>query len=412
MIGRSKYVVCKCLTVSFLLLAHCSLAAESLTEGTGLNGWPRIVGGREAVSGDWPWMSAVLTSDSASLYWGHYCGGTLIGAQWIITAAHCTYHYSSAPKSADEIQVAIGVHDLQADTAERMRVKKIIRHPQYEPTGDEYDFALLQLAEKTAYEPIPVFSGLAATGISETLSGEPATVIGWGSTTGTGASYPASLQQVEVLVVENSTCSAAYDPGAIGQSMLCAGYADGGKDSCHGDSGGPLMVNLDQQWVQAGIVSWGDGCAVPGKYGVYARTSEFVDLILTHVPDARVYPKPSLSITPRTVYFGDSDIGVRKTIDVDLTSNGTAIAEIYSVDSHTDLTNPFALDSENCSHTKMPPGTSCTITLSLLAFEQQNFRGSFLIHTNIPGEQSIAIRVYSGEPFPWPLFLSIPKGSK
>ncbi len=88
--------------------------------------------------------------------------------------------------------------------------------------------------------------------------------------------YPERLQEVELPVVDREICNApeAYD-GSITENMLCAGYAQGGEDSCKGDSGGPLMVFSEEQdgWVQTGVVSWGEGCAEPNHYGVYTHLS-------------------------------------------------------------------------------------------------------------------------------------------
>ena len=87
-------------------------------------------------------------------------------------------------------------------------------------------------------------------------------VTGWGAL-GSGA-YPKELQEVRVPIVSLSLCKDSYG-GAITARMVCAGMPAGGKDSCQGDSGGPLIVrDRRRRWqVLAGIVSWGEGCALP-----------------------------------------------------------------------------------------------------------------------------------------------------
>jgi hypothetical protein len=115
------------------------------------------------------------------------------------------------------------------------------------------------------------------------LEGRPATVIGWGNTLGQpnpgGLDYPEALHEVEVPIVSNEYCGTIYFN--ITANMLCAGLLRGGKDSCQGDSGGPLMVydETAAEWQQAGIVSFGQGCAFPGVPGVYTRVSGFIDWI-------------------------------------------------------------------------------------------------------------------------------------
>ena len=109
-------------------------------------------------------------------------------------------------------------------------------------------------------------------------TGSMATIIGWGALEEGGLS-PDELYQVDVPIITNEACQAALSAYDITDNMLCAGYAEGGKDSCQGDSGGPLMVPGDFGWQHAGIVSWGLGCAKPNQYGVYARTAQFIDWI-------------------------------------------------------------------------------------------------------------------------------------
>ena len=245
----------------------------------------RIVGGYEAQPGAWPWMVGLVYS-GYDIYHGQYCGGVLISSKWVLTAAHCVDN-----QSIFDFYIVSGIHDLIADSGNRFDVKQIIQHPGFSSDKNDYDYALVELTTNAPQTPIAIYSGLSFGGADKSLTGEIVTVIGWGSTSPSGKIYPNKLQQVELPVISNATCNEAY-PSEITDNMICAGYAEGGKDSCFGDSGGPLMARIDGEWVHAGVVSWGQGCAEPGFYGVNARSSEAVSFIKQHVSDASFAPQP------------------------------------------------------------------------------------------------------------------------
>jgi len=238
----------------------------------------KIVGGFEAEPGAWPWVGALVTA-GGDLYQTQFCGSALIGKKWVITAAHCVYGIS--PSS---IEVVFGVHDLTADTGDRYAVKQIYVHPSYSEFTTDSDVALLELEESCDYEQVAL--------VDETLEieGMTSTIIGWGNLSSTVIDYPETLQQVSVPIVSNEECNEAYNQhplynNAITDTMVCAGYLEGGKDSCYGDSGGPLVVYDEDIWKLAGLVSWGNGCATPGYYGVYTRISAVLDFINATIGD-------------------------------------------------------------------------------------------------------------------------------
>ncbi len=249
---------------------------------------PRIVGGYEADKEDWPWMASLQDADESDFYDGHMCAGSLIHPRWVMTAAHCIEGDWSGYLEPDEIDVLLGVHDLENDIGERIHVKRIIRHPSYIGERDDWDsdIALLELAsEASAYPTIPLVSR------DTELEGKMAVVIGWGSISAYRDIYPETRQEVSVPIIFNDTCNASYsqqkpeiydDP--ITENMLCAGYPQGGSDACSNDSGGPLVVQDNDTWKLAGIVSWGEGCAQPGFYGVYTRIAALADFVYTYVP--------------------------------------------------------------------------------------------------------------------------------
>ena len=94
-----------------------------------------------------------------------------------------------------------------------------------------------------------------------------------------GGSSPQTCQYVRVPAITNAACNSDYN-GAITDSMICAGYPGvGEKDACQGDSGGPFVCNDGGKAVVAGVVSWGNGCALADYPGVYARTTYVLDWI-------------------------------------------------------------------------------------------------------------------------------------
>lgn len=266
----------------------------------------RIVGGHEAEPGAWPWMTAVVRAGGDSIYDSQYCGGTLIHPRWVLTAAHCVYS-----EKAEDVEAVLGVHDLSADTGERFGVKRKILHPDYRYSTDENDFALLELSDGATQPVVRLYTG------GDTLEGENGVVLGWGWT---NARYPEKLLQVEVSVIPNDVCNEGYEAAGgygenpITESMLCAG--EPGKDSCEGDSGGPLLVNDGGEWKQAGIVSWGgDRCAMEDLYGVYSRVSVAVDFIRQHVA-LDLEPKPI------TLFFPHVATGGERKTDITVTNTG------------------------------------------------------------------------------------------
>lgn len=227
---------------------------------------PRIIGGVEAPKGERPWMASLQSGGQ------HFCGGSVIDRQWILTAAHCVEDVTE-PSSLD---VRVNFTQLNDENSgETHKVSEIFIHQGY-IDGESKDIALLKLNTDVSDAIPSVALADENTMLEAASAGKTASVSGWGNTNANGADFPQKLQKVEVPIVSNQVCNSteAYN-GQIQDTEMCAGLAEGGKDSCQGDSGGPLVVQQAGEFVQAGIVSWGEGCAVPNKYGVYARVASF-----------------------------------------------------------------------------------------------------------------------------------------
>lgn len=270
------------LALALFLFSQSSFAADQSTDTSGLFvAVPQIMGGYEAPVGAWPWMTAVLDATQTDIYQAQYCGGVLIAANWVLTAGHCV-----DGMSASDIDVAVGVHDLATWSGARIAVKRIVKHPAYVDFNAN-DLALLELNSTSGQTPIIIYSGASVQGIDPKLLSQMTTLVGWGlADTETTWYYPSKLQQVNLPVVVDSYCNSAYGVTLTG-SQLCAGYPVA-KDACSGDSGGPMMFEVDGQWAHVGLVSYGAGCQEEnGYYGVYTRTSAYVDFIKQYVPTAK-----------------------------------------------------------------------------------------------------------------------------
>lgn len=219
----------------------------------------KIVGGVEADKGEFPFIVSLRSS-----WYGHYCAGSLIAKNWVLTAAHCVDGIT--PDS-----VMIGLYDQNdVSGAEGIKPIKIIKHPKWDSANLNYDYALIQLAENSSYPLISLNK--------DEIEGKVMmTTAGWG-TTSEGGSLSKILLKVDVPFVNQTKCSQAY-PNQITENMICAGFDEGGKDSCQGDSGGPLVIGRGSNMVLAGVLSWGEGCARPGKPGVYSNVSKALNWI-------------------------------------------------------------------------------------------------------------------------------------
>ncbi|XP_078508709.1 serine protease 33-like [Lissotriton helveticus] len=244
----------------------------------------RIVGGQDAVNGEWPWQASVQVEGQ------HICGGTLITNNWVVSAAHCYYGLNYAQSF---YTVCLGMYQLSNSNpnSQCSTVKQIIVNSLYSSEGGPGDILLLQLTNTVAFTDFILPICLPDSSVTFP-SGLNCWVTGWGTT---GSSiplqWPKTLQEVMVPIIDTSTCDDLYHIGSgvssgqpiILSDMICAGYAAGGEDSCQGDSGGPLVCESNGTWYLAGVVSWGIGCAKRNRPGVYTKVTSYNTWIQKYV---------------------------------------------------------------------------------------------------------------------------------
>ena len=201
------------------------------------------------------------------------CGGSLVGDKYVITAAHCLRGYSP-----EDVAVIIGDTSIAVDNeAQSIKVDafSFTRHPQYNSTSHENDIAVIELKDKIDLHSQPNIKPVCLPEAGSTYAGEEAVVSGWGRES-MDSHMLANLNKVTVRVYGDGSCGLMDHYKT--DDMLCAGVEEGGKDACVGDSGGPLVVadyENNGAATLVGVVSWGLGCAVPHRLGLYAEVSHF-----------------------------------------------------------------------------------------------------------------------------------------
>lgn len=235
----------------------------------------KVVGGQEAAAPSY--FAALLRAEGNE----SFCGGAFIAPHVVLTAAHCV-----AKSEPLRIGIAPGRSGDASDPQRILSVKAERKHPAYISSRTEHDIALLFLDSREVLSRMNLIVPIALNRMEhlpESLPNPHLTIMGWGNASNFGTVRTDQMLQAAVPVVPLPTCRAASFRGAaeLSDAVLCAGdLQQGGIDSCQGDSGGPAVVFLTPRLPSlVGIISWGDGCALAGKPGVYTRVSSYADWI-------------------------------------------------------------------------------------------------------------------------------------
>ncbi|XP_061649632.1 transmembrane protease serine 3 [Phyllopteryx taeniolatus] len=266
-INLSQSQIIKLQNTATVSKTHCSsgkvTTLKCLECGSRPQYLSRIVGGNISRPGQFPWQASLHFNGE------HLCGGSIITPRWILTAAHCVYGFAEPSLWV----VHVGEIEQPVHGEQSIAVEQIIHHVRYHPKGLDYDIALVKLSEPLVFngfvEPIclPNFG-------EEFDEGTMCWISGWGATEDKGQTSVV-LHSAMVPLLSTKTCNQpqVYQ-GFISRWMICAGYLEGGKDSCQGDSGGPLACEDSSLWKLVGTTSWGVGCAIRNKPGVYTRMTQ------------------------------------------------------------------------------------------------------------------------------------------
>ncbi|XP_063284157.1 chymotrypsin-like elastase family member 1 [Pelobates fuscus] len=258
-----------------ILLAALVLCGQCYED---VQGNERVVGGSNSAQNAWPWQISLQYQSGSS--WYHTCGGSLIRANRVLTAAHCV-------DSVVSYRVVLGEHNLNVNEGREqyISVSRIVKHASWNKNNVAagYDIAVLHLASSASLNSYVKLATLPNNGA--VLSNNYAcTITGWGRTV-TGGSLPSILQQAPLPVVAQSTCStSSYWGSTVKSTMVCAG-GNGAQAGCQGDSGGPLNCAVNGVYQVHGVTSFvsSSGCNAYLKPTVFTRVSAYISWINSNI---------------------------------------------------------------------------------------------------------------------------------
>jgi len=236
-----------------------------------------VVGGSDAGPTEFPSVAEIQFGAPGIVWFG--CTGTLIDPTHVLSAGHCASVTKpaqvSSPAAWPPQAIAVWIGSNKSGEGEQATVSSVTIPPEYLGLTDRNDLSILTLSAPSSKAPTQVAAG------SERSIWDPgtlATIAGWGVTEEGAEDAPDTLQKAQVPITTDEYCANAYsaddgwdfDP----ETMVCAGYPQGGTDTCQGDSGGPLFADASGVRRVVGVTSFGNGCAEPGYPGVYARVAD------------------------------------------------------------------------------------------------------------------------------------------
>jgi secreted trypsin-like serine protease len=239
---------------------------------------------------------------------GQHCGGALIRSNWVLTAGHCVIDNATGKViQLQSIHAVIGRTKLSGTGGEVINIKQIILNPSYNNITLDNDLALIELATAASYVPItligPSFSN------SLIPDGALLTALSWEIALAPNGANSDALMQASIPVVSQNVCQQAYlttHPTSIPtDNMFCAGNVNGVKGACSGDSGGPIVLQGINGWIQGGITSQGPSpnCG-QDIYSTYTRISNYAAWVSQNTcapSDIPPAPQMSLSVSGNTV---------------------------------------------------------------------------------------------------------------
>jgi len=264
----------------------------------------RIVGGKEAKVGEFPWMVYVKIDRK-------FCGGTIINSQFVLTAGHCILDGSGNVARSSDIRVFTERHDISKTPGDPHAVLKHYVHPRFQEKSLVNDIAILQLEDNLAFT-----NSLYAVNLpKQSLQMSEGTVVvatGWGKLANRDQWGSKTLQKVSLPLITISRCKGLYKDvrKPVISSNLCTLDLNG-KDACVGDSGGPLLLWNRNKYVQVGITSWGRSCADPRYPGVWTSVAHYVSWIKRITEQSGRTSKSETETTPSS---GSSEVTMESKI--------------------------------------------------------------------------------------------------